>query len=465
MNEKLPEHVNKRRRASVKMYSILAFVAYQIPVASAYLAAFLGQAKYTYYDVNFVYIGIITGCLTSLLFILTRREFSKNFIIFILYFQISLCVFHILFFTYTMNDLRILVLIGSLLGLMYVFIHSPLPVSLFLIVLISTAYLTLSYTSIKYLGQDGSFGREFMYVFMFIPVAFFMAYMSGFNRKQNRALKESKKKLNATFSELEFINEKLESYNTKMLDSIRYAEMIQRSLLPGIDRMKTQMPESFVIWMPKDIVGGDIFYTYKYEGGFLIALLDCTGHGVPGAFLTMIAYTEIRKIVMTDGCLEPVDILSRLNAAIRTTLHKDDPNSISEDGLDAAVCNVNMENGLVNFAGACIPLIYVKDGNVEVVKGDKQSLGYKNSDVNYRFTNHSVKIGAADSFYMCTDGYTDQLGGEKNLRFGKKRYKEMLGEINNEHFGLQREKLLERLFAYKGEGEQQDDITAIGFRV
>lgn len=465
MSEKLPEHVNKRRRASVKMYSILAFVAYHIPVSGGYLAVYIGLAKCTYYDINFVYMGIITGCLTSLLFILTRREFTKKFIIFILYFQICLCVFHIFFFTYTMNDLRILVLIGSLLGLMYVFIHSPLSVSLFLIVIISIAYLAISYTSITYLGQAGSFSRELMYIFVFLPVAFFMAYMSGLIRKQHKELKESKNELKDTFFELEFINEKLESYNTKMVDSIRYAEMIQRSLLPGIDRIKTGIPESFIIWMPKDIVGGDIFYTYKYDGGFLVALMDCTGHGVPGAFLTMIAYTEIRKIVMTDSCLEPVDILSRLNAAIRTTLHKDDPDSISEDGLDAAVCNVNINNLSMKFSGARIPLFHVRGGEIDVIKGDKESIGYKDSNTDYQFTNHEIKIESSDCFYFSTDGYTDQLGGEKNIRFGKKRFKNMLCEINHEAFDRQREILLHKLFAYKRENEQQDDITAIGFRV
>lgn len=465
MSEKLPEFVNQRRRASVKHYSLLAIVVYHIPLITAYLAVFSGLAKYTYYDINIAYMGILTGWLASIILIFTRREFTKNFLTFILYFQISLCIFHIFFTAYIMNDLRIVSLVSSLLGLVFVFTYSALRIAILLIILISMTYLMISFIAITYMGQAGSFGKEVVHTIVFLPVAFFIAYMSSLIKKQHKELRGSQKKLKDTFSELEFINEKLESYNTKMVESIRYAEMIQRSLLPGIDRMKTQTPDSFVIWMPKDIVGGDIFYTYKYDGGFIVAILDCTGHGVPGAFLTMIAYTEMRKIIMADDCMEPSEILSRLNASIRTTLHHDDPDSISEDGLDAAVCNVNINNLSLTFSGARIPLFYVRGGEIAVIKGDKESIGYKDSNTAYKFSSHTIAIEPSDCFYFCTDGYTDQLGGEKNIRFGKKRFKNMLCEINHEAFDRQREILLHKLFAYKGENEQQDDITAIGFRI
>lgn len=465
MSEILPDHVNKRRRKSVLFFSLLAITVYHIPLLGAYLAVYAGLAKYTYTDISTAYIGMVTGWIISLILILTRREYSKKFLNFILFFQIALCIFYIFYTSYVMNDLRIIVLISSLLGLVYVFIYSALQIALFLIVIISSGYLTISYVAIAYMGQAGNFGREALYVFIFLPVAFFIGYMSSVIKKQHKELRYSQKKLKETFSELEFINEKLETYNTKMVESIRYAEMIQRSLLPGIDRMKTQTPDSFVIWMPKDIVGGDIFYTYKYDGGFIVAVLDCTGHGVPGAFLTMIAYTEIRKIIMTDKCMEPSEILSRLNASIRTTLHKDDPDSISEDGLDAAICNVSITDKSINYSGARIPMFFVRNGEINIIKGDKQSIGYKDSDTSYIFKSHVMDIHPTDSFYFCTDGYTDQLGGEKNLRFGTKRFKNILCEINDEAFDRQREILLHKLFAYKGENEQQDDITAIGFRI
>lgn len=465
MSEHLPAHVNQRRRASVKHYSLLALMIYHFPLAGAYLAIAGGLAKYTYYDINYAYMGILAGGLVSILLILARKEFTIKFINFILYFQIALCVYHIFLTTYIMNDLRIVSLMSSLLGLVFVFTYSVLPIALFLIILISIVYIVISYTAITYMGQAGHFGKELINVLVFLPVAFFIAYMSSLIKKQHKELRSSQKKLKETFSELEYINEKLESYNTKMVESIRYAEMIQRSLLPGIDRMKTQTPDSFVIWMPKDIVGGDIFYTYKYDGGFIVALLDCTGHGVPGAFLTMIAYTEMRKIIMTDNCTEPADILARLNASIRTTLHKDDPGSISEDGLDAAVCNVNVINRKIVFSGARIPLFSVRNGDIRVIRGDKQSIGYKDSNTGYRFTSHTVETRASDCFYFCTDGFTDQLGGEKKIRFGTNRFKKILCEIYREDFDRQREILLHKLFSYKGKNDQQDDITAIGFRV
>jgi serine phosphatase RsbU (regulator of sigma subunit) len=155
-----------------------------------------------------------------------------------------------------------------------------------------------------------------------------------------------------------------------MLDSLHYAEMIQQSLLPGLDRMKTESPDSLIIWIPKDIVGGDIFYMFSHPESSVVALMDCTGHGVPGAFLTMIAYTEIRRIILDQGCHDPAEILKRLNLLMKNALHKGKEKQMVDDGLDAAVIEVNHTKSCFRFAGARIPLCYIKVDQVMMIIGD-----------------------------------------------------------------------------------------------
>ncbi len=271
----------------------------------------------------------------------------------------------------------------------------------------------------------------------------------------------------------------------KIMDSIRYAEKIQRSLLPKPEDVKTYLPDSFFLWMPRDIVGGDIYFTERFEDGIIIAVIDCTGHGVPGAFMSMIASSFIRRITTIANCHDPAEILKRLNSIIKTSLQQDRKDAPSDDGLDAAICFIetrserretrevkgkgedagNKSHCLspprLIFAGAKLPLFYVHNSEVTVIKGDKQSIGYKRSDPNFEFTNHMIRIEKGMSFYMSTDGFWGQLGGELKLSFGQKRFKSLLKEVEHLPFEEQREILVQRFNEYKD--VRQDDVTVAGF--
>jgi len=250
----------------------------------------------------------------------------------------------------------------------------------------------------------------------------------------------------------------------KIMDSIRYAERIQRSLLPAPDEVRTYLPDSFFLWMPRDIVGGDIYFTERFEDGIIIAVVDCTGHGVPGAFMSMIASSFIRRITTIFKCHDPAEILRQLNSVIKTSLQQDRKDALSDDGLDAAVCFVSLSPAPhLIFAGARLPLFYVHNREVTVIKGDKQSIGYKRSDPDFEFTNHTVRIEKGMSFYMSTDGFWDQLGGERGHSLGKKRFRGLLGEVAERPFEEQREILVQRFDEYKGENGRQDDVTVAGF--
>jgi len=256
--------------------------------------------------------------------------------------------------------------------------------------------------------------------------------------------------------------------NKNITESIRYAKMIQLSLLPNPDTIKSFLPESFFIWMPRDIVGGDFIFCDYFQEGFIIALIDCTGHGVPGAFVTMIASFGLRKIIRDQGCHDPARILSQLSFIVKTTLQQDTGYALSNDGLDAAVCFIpahkNSDSFSLTFAGANLPLYCLSNGEVITVKGDRQSLGYKRSDLSFNFSNHTVPVKKGMMLYMATDGITDQLGGEKRCRFGTERFKQTLRAIDGYPCEKQRELILRSFEAHKGDSMQVDDVTVMGFR-
>ncbi len=257
--------------------------------------------------------------------------------------------------------------------------------------------------------------------------------------------------------------ETAETANKKLTDSIRYAQMIQSSLLPNPENIKGFLSDSFFIWKPRDIVGGDFIFTDWFEDGLLIAVIDCTGHGVPGAFMTIIASFGLKKITGGEGFHTPDQILKRMNFLVKTTLQQDTEYALSDDGLDAAICFIKPEEKTLTFAGARLPLFYVSDGEVKVIKGDRQSVGYKRSDVNFKFTSHTIRIEPGMAFYMLTDGFTDQIGGEKNLRFGTRKFTELLKSNHKQPFDEQRNILLEAYTEHRGENEKRDDVTVIGF--
>jgi len=218
----------------------------------------------------------------------------------------------------------------------------------------------------------------------------------------------------------------VEEANHHILESIQYAKMIQHSLLPNLGQIQTHLPESFFFWHPRDIVGGDFFFTDFSENGAIICVLDCTDHGVPGAFMTIIAASGLRKIIKDDGCCEPQEILKQLNSIVKTSLRQHTSQAISDDGLDAAVCWLQPQQQRLVFAGARLPLYYIQQNELHVLNGDRQSIGYRRSDLEFNFTPHCLSLEPGMKFYLTTDGFIDQLGEETQRRFSTKHFKQLL---------------------------------------
>ena len=254
----------------------------------------------------------------------------------------------------------------------------------------------------------------------------------------------------------------LQEKNKKIMDSLNYAKIIQRSLLPALDIFNNYISDGFVIWHPRDIVGGDILFSHVFEDGIVCGVIDCTGHGIPGAFMSMIASSGLRKIVSGDNCYDPAKILKKLNFFVKTSLQQDTEHALSDDGMDVSLCYLNFKKQSLTFAGAKLPLIYIYNNKLTLIKGDKQSIGYRRSNLNFNFTNHIIDLKKGISFYLYTDGITDQLGGERRRIFGTKRLKQLLLDNYKKPFREQRKNIIKAFDSYKGEEERQDDVTIAG---
>jgi predicted ATPase/serine phosphatase RsbU (regulator of sigma subunit) len=259
---------------------------------------------------------------------------------------------------------------------------------------------------------------------------------------------------------------KVEEANQNFLSSLRYSRVIQTALLPDRERMKACIPESFSIWNPRDLIGGDMYYFEELQRGFLLAVIDCTGHGVPGAFMTMIAISGLRRIVSQDGETLPSIVLKKLNHFVKNSLQQGRENSQSDEGLDAAICRYDRDSDTLMFSGAGLPLYFVKKGDVSEIRGNRQSIGYAGSDPGTDFTVHVLEnAGGFDGFYLSTDGYIDQLGntGSERQRFGKNRLRALLSDSFSLPFEQQKRILTMRLLEHSAGETQTDDITFVGF--
>ncbi|MCB2187059.1 MAG: cache domain-containing protein [Deltaproteobacteria bacterium] len=256
---------------------------------------------------------------------------------------------------------------------------------------------------------------------------------------------------------------RLAEANTEIMESIEYARTIQRALLPTEAELAERLGEYFFLYRPKEVIGGDLLWLRAEGPHFCLALLDCTGHGVPGAIMTTIAATSLRRALKEQGFNDPAAILARLNGLVRRMLSQDSDGGRSDDGLDIALCLVDQEKGELTFAGARLGLFLAQGGVVQEIRGDRQSLGYRSSGPGYQFTNHRVELTPGLRCYLATDGLWDQVGGERGLPFGRTRFLEFLASQAGCGLAGQREALEETLAAYQGDGPQRDDLTVLGF--
>lgn len=258
----------------------------------------------------------------------------------------------------------------------------------------------------------------------------------------------------------------LAEQNNDITASITYAKRIQEAILPRLDTIEKGVPASFIFFKPRDIVSGDFYWFANLkdltgEDAIILAAVDCTGHGVPGAFMSMIGNTFLNQIVNENRVFMPDEILNQLHLNIQKALKQE--NSQNWDGMDMSLVHFNRDKKILYYAGAKNPLCYVKEGKFEIIKADNFPVGgfYREGK---RFRRHQLSLSGSEVFYLFSDGFQDQFGGEKNKKFTVTRFYKLLSEIHSLPFYLQKEKLEETLLYWQGKEEQIDDVLVIGFR-
>ncbi|MBI3134987.1 MAG: SpoIIE family protein phosphatase [Bacteroidetes bacterium] len=299
-----------------------------------------------------------------------------------------------------------------------------------------------------------------LYVVAFIIIFFIGVKISSARLKRQNQWLEGV--VEERTREIKDKNEVLEHQKKEIQDSINYAKRIQLAILPLEDEMKKWMPDSFVLFRPKDVVSGDFYWFQEKDNKLIVVCADCTGHGVPGAFMSMIGSDRLNNIVNELRVLNPGTILSELSRAIKKSLKQDGEKGSTRDGMDAAICMIDLAKKTMIYAGANRPLWIVQDGQVEEIKANKVAVaGFTPDD--QVFDEHEIPLKPGLKFYMTSDGYADQFGGEKGKKYMVKNMKEFILQHCFEAYSKQRDQLETELVRWMGDHEQIDDVCVIGF--
>lgn len=287
---------------------------------------------------------------------------------------------------------------------------------------------------------------------------------------------KQKKKDNILLTEQK---QQIETQRDEITDSIKYAKRIQTAILPPGDYINSIMPPRFILFKPKDIVSGDFYWVTEKNGKIIAVAADCTGHGVPGAFMSMLGVTFLNDIVKKEGIVRANEILDNLKGFVIKSLRQTGKEGESKDGMDIALCVLDKKANTIEYSGANNPLYIISDKPVEngdtilesgkfvltEFKPDKMPIGIHYSEKNMEFTNHVIQLQKGDSIYLFSDGFPDQFGGEKGKKFKYKPFKQLL--LDNCCKSMEEQKvILEETFSnWKGDFEQIDDVLVIGMKI
>jgi len=249
-----------------------------------------------------------------------------------------------------------------------------------------------------------------------------------------------------------------------ILDSIHYAERIQSAILPPVQILKEQLSDHFILFKPRDIVSGDYYWAREKDQKLLIAVADCTGHGVPGGFLSMLGISSMNEIVNRSSLLDPGKILEQLRAVVIASMHQTGSRDEAQDGIEIALCVIDVKKKSLVYAGANRPLYLVRNGEVQHIRPDRMPIGIYEQEA-LPFTNHSIKLKKGDSLYLFSDGYVDQLGGPLRKTFRAINFRKLLLEIQDRPMEKQKEILVKKMALWQGEVEQIDDVLVMGIKI
>ncbi|MBN4071510.1 SpoIIE family protein phosphatase [Crocinitomix catalasitica] len=250
--------------------------------------------------------------------------------------------------------------------------------------------------------------------------------------------------------------------NDEIQDSIRYADLIQRSLFPDINSLESKFKDSYIIYKPKDVIGGDFYWMDKLNSLQIIICADCTGHGVPGAMLSMIGYQSLNTIIKENRIFDPGQMLTNLHRVIKSMFREN--SSFVSHGIDMSVCTFNVYDNTLQYASAKRPIFIERNKVLEEVKGDLVSVGDETAK-DFYFTTHTIKIDSPASLFQFSDGFHDQFGGSNDRKFGRLKLRELLQSTMHLPLAEQKQIVADSLEQWQGTRQQTDDISLIGIKL
>ncbi len=292
-------------------------------------------------------------------------------------------------------------------------------------------------------------------------ILFFIAFVWGAIEFSTRSLK---KIIREATAEIRSQKDDIEEKNKDIMSSIRYAQRIQEAVSPQKKQMDKIFPEHFVLWKPRDIVSGDFYWMMQKDGKTIIAAADCTGHGVPGAFMSIMGISFLNEIANNKNVKTAAEALNQLRTNVITSLNQEGAETDTKDGMDISLCVYDHENMMMQFAGAYNPLYMIREGELSIIKADRMPIGIHDRDKT-PFTNMEFSMHKGDIYYILSDGYIDQFGGPKGKKFMTKRFKQLIIDIHEKPMEEQKEILWHTILEWRGEIEQIDDIIIIGIKI
>jgi len=293
-------------------------------------------------------------------------------------------------------------------------------------------------------------------VFLIIVSALGVLAYRSYRLKNKANILISKQK-----GEIEEQHNVLEEQHREITDSINYAKRIQDAILPPLKLVKGYIPDSFILYQPKDIVAGDFYWMEGVNNLIIFAAADCTGHGVPGAMVSVVCHNAMNRAVREFMLIEPDEILNKTRDIVVETFEKSDEDV--RDGMDVALCTINTESNKLSFSGANNGLYFIRNGELLQIKPDKQPIG--KYDDSKPFTKHEMDLEKGDVIYTFSDGYADQFGGPKGKKFMYRPFRELLLSIHTKPMSEQHDLLMNAFEEWRGKMEQIDDVCVIGVRI
>jgi len=273
--------------------------------------------------------------------------------------------------------------------------------------------------------------------------------------------------LNSQIENQQSLIQQVSTLKTKvreMNESIQYASILQQSILPNIHLFLESFSDAFVFYEPKDILSGDFYWYYKHKNDIYFAVGDCTGHGVPGALVSMAANSFLQQIIKQKGIYNPSKIVELLDQEISTLLNSNRIVGTTNDGIDLGLCKFNLKTKKGHFCGAGRPLYLIRKGELIEFNKGKNAIGYV-AGTKKEFRSVYFDLKKNDTFYLFSDGYTDQFGGENIKKYNRKRFKKMLASLQNKSLYNQENELRLSFDNWKGKQDQIDDVCVLGIKI